>query len=156
MLRSTTEISLPVAAGAVGVSAMSSAPPGAGATRNGAAFDREPSGFCKMTLRLAGDVTSAPLRVVEQLDVESQTVVRMLPPMLSDEPGPGLEGAKFPPVARSVKPPLAPAVMLDGCSERIVGCVVIVTTADAARLVSSELVAVMLSVLGEGAPAGAR
>jgi hypothetical protein len=45
--------------------------------------------------------------------------------------------------------------MLEGSSERIVGCAVMVTVADAARLASSALVATTLRVLGDGIIAGA-
>jgi len=51
--------------------------------------------------------------------------------------------------------PAAPAVMLEGSSERIVGCAVMVTAADAERLESSALAATMLRVLGDGMVAGA-
>ena len=54
-----------------------------------------------------------------------------------------------------MKPPAAPAVMLEGSRERIVGFAVIVTVAEAERLASSALVATTLSVLGVGAIVGA-
>ena len=126
------------------------------ATTKATTFDAELSGFCTTMLRLAATTRSGAPRGVVQLDGESQTVLRALPPMSREEPGPGLVARKFPPVTRSVNPPAAPAVMLAGCRERIVGCRVMVTAAEAARLISSELVAVTLRVFGEGAIAGAR
>ena len=82
-------------------------------------------------------------------------MMRWLPPIRIEEPGPAPAGTKFAPCASSAKPPAAPAVMLEGSSKRIVGCAVMVTAAEAMRLESSALVATTLRVLGDGIVAGA-
>ena len=107
-----------------------------------------------VTLRLVARATSAELSGVEQSDEESHVVMRWLPPIRIEEPGPAPAGTKFAPCTSSVKPPAAPAVMLDGSSERMVGCAVMVTAAEAVRLVSSALVATTLRVLGDGIDCG--
>jgi hypothetical protein len=51
-------------------------------------------------------------------------VARTTPPIKIVELGPGADGAKFVPVTRSVIPPAAPAVALEGASEVIAAGVI--------------------------------
>ena len=87
--------------------------------------------------------------------LETQFVVRAVPPTISVEPGPGLVGIKFPPKTCSVKLPTPPAVALAGSRLTMVIAFVMVTLALPARDVSSELVATMLIAFGEGVEIGA-
>ena len=82
----------------------------------------------------------------------SQSVLLAVPPKRIVEPGPGLDGTKLLPVIRNVMPPAAaPAVALDGESERIAADLINVDRRGAGWLASSTLVATTLSVLDEGA-----
>jgi len=147
VLRSTTTMSFPVAFGAPGVSGTVPALLVGAATTSVAAAESAPLGFCTVTLRFATELRSAAVSVVEQTAAESHQVARPLPWMRMVEPGPGLLAAKLPPSTRSVMPPAAPAVTLEGRSETMTGSTAIVTAAAPLRLVSSELVAVTLSAL---------
>src|SRR5437868_2093162 len=123
-------------------------------TTNTALFDLCPVGFCTSTVRFARAVKSAAFSVIAQVAGELQNVLLTLPPSRTCDPGPGIVAAKLLPAMLRANP-AAPALALEGRSERITGSVVIVTVAEAPRLVSSELVAITLKVLGVGATAGA-
>src|SRR5689334_1202470 len=81
VLRSTTVMSLPVAAGAPGLSGIASVLPAGVLTTKATAFDNEPSGFCMATERFAARARSCELSAVVQSAVELQNVTRA-PPLI--------------------------------------------------------------------------
>jgi len=87
--------------------------------------------------------------------VAAQDVDRAIPSASIVPPGPGSDGEKLLPVTSSVNPPAVPAYALVGASEKMLGPLLIVTLAVPDWPGSSELMATMLTRLGDGAPEGA-
>src|SRR5216683_1696459 len=138
---STTTMSLPVAAGALLLSAITSSETYGAATISATAFDFVPFGFCICTATLPAAATSAAVTVAVQFRAEMHVVIRAVPPTSIADPGPGLEAARPLPSTRSVKPWAAPAYTLDGCNARMFAPVEIVTLAMPDCEVSSLLTA---------------
>ena len=134
---------------------MFSAPSARGTTVNMAVPDLWPAGFSRITAMFIAADTSKEVSAVVQSDAELHSVFLAFPLIRICDPGPGLDAMKLAPCTRNVNP-AAPAVVLDGKRDRIVGRVVIVTAAEAVLVVSSALVARMLTIFGEGAIAGAK
>jgi hypothetical protein len=134
---------------------MTAAAPAGATTTSETGFESVPSGFWIWRVTLPAAATSLGLMVAVQASEEAQVVARPLPFTRSVEPGPGLDTAKFSPVASSVKESSSFAVTLEGAIASIVAAVAIATVAEPDCAGSSWLVAVTVIALGEGAWAGA-
>src|SRR5579862_9201290 len=152
---SKTEISFPCAAGLPGVSAIMSGVVVSCATVKLAMLETVESGLLICTFTVPTEARSAAERVVVQSPRVSHEVRRAVPATIITDPGPGALGTKFPPCTRSVKPPAAPAKILAGSSRVMIDVVAMVTLDAPVREVSSELVATMLTALGDGVETGA-
>jgi hypothetical protein len=129
--------------------------PIAAATTKFTVFDCDKSGFRIDTGRIPAVARSVEVRAVVQVPLETQEVVRAVPPTKIVEPGPGLVGTKLPPKTCNVKLPAPPAVALAGSRPAIVMALVMVTLENPVREESSELVATMLIAFGDGVEIGA-
>lgn len=155
LVSSTTVMSFPALIGEPGVRAMVAAPEPGARTTNVSVLEREPSGFCRSTVRFPSDCKSAALNVVVHWTLDAQEVVRAVPATRNVEAGPGLDGEKLLPEASRVNPPAEPAYELVGEMEKISGLAVIVTAAVPDWVVSAELVATTSMRAGEGTAGGA-
>src|SRR5256714_13228136 len=152
---STTTMSFPVASGAALVSEITSSETLGAATTSDNAFDVLASGFRICTETLPTTATSAGVTGAVHCVTELHVVVRGVPPISNTAPGPGLVGAKLPPSTRSVKPLTPPAYTLAGCSARMVAPDAMATLAPPNCWASSELIATICRVFGDGAASGA-
>jgi hypothetical protein len=155
VLRSTTTISIPAAAGTLGVKGITPAPVPGEATAKVTVLEKVPSGFCICTARFPADCRSAADREVVHSTLDAQDDVRDVPVTQIAEPGPGLEATKLFPEISSVKPPAEPAYALAGARAEILGPPEMFTVAVADWVTSSALVATISIRFGVGAVCGA-
>src|ERR1700722_6465958 len=105
VLSSTTTMSFPVLAGALGVSGIVPVPEPRASTTNVSAFERFPAGLWSCTCRSPADCRSAAPSDVVHWVLDAQSVVRGVPVTTMVEPGPGSDGKKLVPDASRVNTP---------------------------------------------------
>ena len=145
------------AIGCEGLSAMTSSEASNGTTTNGTGLDRSAGapGLEICRVKVAAVCRSAGVRAIAQMVAVEHAVGRAAPLRRIVEPVPALPGTKFKPCTKTGKPPIAPAIALEGRTTSMVGPDVMAIVADADLLASAALAAMIEIAFGEGATVGA-